>query len=573
MPTEDQPGRRHLGAPWKIALAAALYLFAAGYLVGLSRHQVNPDGVAYIQIARHYANGRADLAVNSWWGPLLSWLLVPAVWLNVDPLLAVRLLGVVFGLGFAFCVALIRRHLRAGTGGLATFAAALMLALTMLPAPVTPDLLTAFLLTWYFARSLRVMLRGSASYALTTGVLGGVAYLGKPYALPFVACHLCLTALGRWRLVRGGLASGPVVRPIAAGMAGLAVVSLPWAAIISAHDGSLTFSSAGRCTRAWSAIPDDALGLLPHKLLQWPRAGRMTCWENPIEVRHPWPTWSLAERGGLQRQAKAIFLNVYDALADLKQVDAFGILLCGGALGTFLGICRLRWSLSTREGIVRLWISASIALYVAGYALILVQNRYLWPIWGLLLVLSMHVLGADLLRVRCPSGRGEPEQGERDRHRAALGGVLTVCLFASVGYTAVLTAYAWSGPGGAGTEADLLKDAVRTLRIEGVVAANRWGLGLDASYWGGATFLGRFAGTEPGAIAEELAPYGRTCVLVFSDEALGDELARSPLFTVLGHAPLDRRGRSLRAFEFRPPPAQPAGAEAARTRAGSRPAR
>ena len=104
MDVANTPSRRHHNRKlWRAATAAAvvLYLLAAVHLAILSRDQINPDGISYIQVARNCAAGRFDLAVNSYWGPLLSWILVPFVWLGWDLQLVVKVLGVVLGLGFA----------------------------------------------------------------------------------------------------------------------------------------------------------------------------------------------------------------------------------------------------------------------------------------------------------------------------------------------------------------------------------------------------------------------------------------------------------------------------------------
>ena len=66
-----------------LAAVAGLYIWAACDIVAVSLHQINPDGVAYMRLARYWAEGRLDLAVSSYWGPLLSWLLVPSAWLGL----------------------------------------------------------------------------------------------------------------------------------------------------------------------------------------------------------------------------------------------------------------------------------------------------------------------------------------------------------------------------------------------------------------------------------------------------------------------------------------------------------
>src|SRR5262245_33141886 len=50
-------------------------------LAWLNRDQINSDAVAYIRIAQYYLHLQTDLMVSGYWGPLLSWLIVP--WLLV----------------------------------------------------------------------------------------------------------------------------------------------------------------------------------------------------------------------------------------------------------------------------------------------------------------------------------------------------------------------------------------------------------------------------------------------------------------------------------------------------------
>src|ERR1041385_9192010 len=65
-----------------------LALAAAGWI---NRQALNPDGVAYMRIASYYAAGRTDLAISGYWGPLLSWLLVPWLKAGVSPVIAARI--------------------------------------------------------------------------------------------------------------------------------------------------------------------------------------------------------------------------------------------------------------------------------------------------------------------------------------------------------------------------------------------------------------------------------------------------------------------------------------------------
>ncbi|MCI0556816.1 MAG: hypothetical protein L0287_38240, partial [Anaerolineae bacterium] len=55
--------------------------------------QMNPDLVSYLLMAQHYLQGSFHLAVNGYWGPLFSWLIVPVLALLQDPVLAARIVN------------------------------------------------------------------------------------------------------------------------------------------------------------------------------------------------------------------------------------------------------------------------------------------------------------------------------------------------------------------------------------------------------------------------------------------------------------------------------------------------
>jgi hypothetical protein len=74
-----------------------VYLACAIYLIGCYRYNVNPDGVSYITIAQKYAVGNFRDAINGCWGPMISWLMVPLLWLGVEPLLSIKILNLIIG--------------------------------------------------------------------------------------------------------------------------------------------------------------------------------------------------------------------------------------------------------------------------------------------------------------------------------------------------------------------------------------------------------------------------------------------------------------------------------------------
>src|SRR5947208_12224961 len=66
-------------------------------LFPLYRFQIDPDGISYINIAHLYAIGDFHDAINGYWGPLISWLLVPLLLAKLQPLLICKILSLAIG--------------------------------------------------------------------------------------------------------------------------------------------------------------------------------------------------------------------------------------------------------------------------------------------------------------------------------------------------------------------------------------------------------------------------------------------------------------------------------------------
>ena len=533
---------------WWLVPVIALYLIAALALAWLSRFQLNPDAIAYIENARHWAHGDFALAVNSWWGPLLSWLLVPAVWARVDPVLAAKLLNLVFGVGFAGGVQALVRELTGGRGSRIAFVAGLLLALVMVPEPLTPDLLLTCVLTWYFALAMRLFRSESSALAVATGLVGGLAYLAKAYALPFVALHLTMTMLLKVWLKKPAVIAASRTQ-YAMGLAAFVVVIAPWVGAISVRDGTVTISSAGRHVTAWSVLPvPKPRGA--HQELDHPREGRLTSWENPVEVRRPWSLWSPFDgRTGLRYQATMIRENLRRLPQFLNTADVWGLLPVSFVFAVVF-LLPLRETLKTDDGIQRVWACLSVLLYLGGCVVLVMSSRYLWPIRGLLLALAI-------------AGPGVRWRREVEDARIAAGRtlvlwhrVLVIVLVICIGLKVEETFDDWRGPLGKHAVSAAWKQAGEGFVPGCRFAATHYSPGLYATYWARGVYLGEVVGKTPEAIALELAPFGGVTLLVYKDDALGAALAssarfprldlQSPVFEAFGFAGGDCPPRARR---------------------------
>lgn len=518
-----------------LVAAVGLYLWAACGIITVSLHQINPDGVAYMRLARYYAEGRLDLAVSSYWGPLLSWLLVPATWLGCQPHLAFKLYQAAFGLGLGGATAFLARRLGYRHTIVLPVAAGLGLALAMLFEPVTPDLLLALLLTGCLACGAGLLDRPTARGAAATGALAGACYLAKAYALPFFVVMLAVTGVMR-RLARRG--SGAKHLLLAAAV--FAAVAGPWIAVISFREGKFTFSTVTDTARAWSpGIADESR---PLYRLQKPRAGRITSWENPVEITETWPLWSpLDGLDGLKQQATVAAAGWADTLWALVGADRFALLPAGLLLAVVL-LVRQRGA-GRPAASTRAWACVMIFVYVAGYTLVLVQERYLWPLQGAIAALALWAVWDYW-----------PRRGAALRRRSRIARTLvpafSILLLVSIGWKVAATRADWREHYGPRTEMQW----VRAVRVQGLrpVASDDWFRGLYVSYWSDTSYLGKLAGKTAEDVAAELDRFGRTCVVIWYDDKLADEMDAHPSFEPLSRHPHPGGQDVARLFAFDP---------------------
>jgi len=462
---------RSLPAGATSVLAVAVYLTLASALVILCRDNLNVDGVAYLRIGRYYAEGRLDLAVTGYWAPFYSWLLVPWHLTGADPVLGGHVVSAVAGLVFVAALYPLRQllGLPEPIASAAPLAGAL-LAAGWMGRGLFPDVLFAAWLTLYFACSFRMSRELRGRDAALTGVLAGVAYLTKYYALPFFALHHTLACLLARRPTPESSPAPGRFRCWCVGMATFIVVAGPWLAVLSYKYGSLTFATTGKYAHSLAGPDQPAGDYWPNYCLALPRAGRITTWENPDEIPHAWPTWSpLADMKSVSHQARLFFRNGREISYWLFGADGLGLLYVAFLVTPVLaGVPRVnKYGLDPWPW---RWSAAALAAYLSGLMFVFAgTRRYYWPIQGLLLMYAALLL-AQLSRLWRDSRMGE----------RLPAGILACALLGSCAVPLVDVAReAVQRPGASlASAAQYLQEA----KVTGPLAANNWHLLLALGY-------------------------------------------------------------------------------------------
>jgi hypothetical protein len=341
------------------------------------RDRINADFVGYVTISHRIAHDFWH-SVSGHWSPLYSWLMLPLIALGVPDLVAGRIVLLAAGVVYICAIYEISKQFgRVVLMGMLT--CAVIQAAVWATYLLDPDLLASGLLFGYAV----TLFHPTRRKAIVGGIFGGLAYLAKAYMFPFVLVHLPISLWLRKRAVGVSEKRNDWVVIWLLYLAGMLFVSIPWIWVLSIHEHRLTFSIVGTSSHA-----DLAPGIDKQDLLFNP--GLVA--DYIVEPRLA-PDWSpFASRRNLIHQLEIVGRNWNVTLGALPLWVLFVI----GA-----GVWRLvaKNLLRRAEPVERFavwWGFTAVAIYVAGYSVVLVEPRYTVPVCAPILCLVGLIWLKDL---------------------------------------------------------------------------------------------------------------------------------------------------------------------------------
>jgi hypothetical protein len=468
----------------------------------------NPDGFSYARVADHYLRGRFDLAVNSWWSPAYSILLMPAIVLQEDPFVAARVINSLAAVGAALCCALVVHTIVGGRTARVVYPFALVATtFWMWSMPViTPDMLFTFAIMMFAFAGVRHFVAPSTLRAVVLGFAGGVAYLVKSYALPFVGATLLLTAgVGilsrRARILE--------VRHAALAFAGFLVVAGPWIVAISLQDNKLTIGSSGHYSATYSRLARLRIGI-PSPPPQPLEQGRFSHWESPRDPvsNEPPPVSGSPTRDRIMDLAH----NAQLIARNFRHLEPTGTLFSALIFCAFL--LAFGWRLlEQRQALVLVWLLLLGCLFAAGYIPLLVERRYLWP--------------ANVLMLAFTAGTAATLVPRLLRSGTTFGAAsAALALFAMLFMTrSIVVNYQELRDWGDGRSIRAFAEAVRERHAGHCLVSNRFAYGLAMTHWGDLRLLGTLQQWDSASTDALVSEFGPLLALVSGDSLLAEELS------------------------------------------------
>jgi hypothetical protein len=307
-----------------------ILLFIVGYR---NRYYNDMDGTAYVRIAHYYATGKSHLMISGYWGPLLSWLMVPWLWLGMSPFDAARISMGLSVIAFQFgCLSVFNAFgMVAAWRRVALVLSALAGVVWSVCFSISPDLLVSGLMCYAISRLVDPNWLNERKAAFFAGCVWGVAYLAKAVAFPFaIAISLGFAILF---FLIGTAALGRIIRQLTVTLVAFALIVSPWVTALSFKYQRFTFSESARISHTTLGPRDIDRDHPIGRIIFRPEAGRISAWEDPS--RMPYRYWSPFEnRAYAIHQVKHITKNFWTIWCCLSDLDFLTL----GLVAAFAGL-------------------------------------------------------------------------------------------------------------------------------------------------------------------------------------------------------------------------------------------
>ena len=358
---------------FKLIIILILYVLTGIFLLKFFQYQINGDAIAYIKIAKTYFIGDWYGAVESYHSPMISWLLIPFLLFSNKPtyaLYATKILSLFVGFFTIIGISLLSTRFDLNNK-LRVVVLILLIPITLYFAysAITPDLLLICFLVYYFYFIFDPDYQNKLSSPLLCGILGSMAYLTKSYAFPFTIAHFFIFNIFHYLKNKSNWKN--VIRNLIMGFVVFFIISGLWMGVMSVKEGNFTYGSAGDFN---------------HDLVGPGAKGWLTVYlgESPVDVQD----WSAFESlAYFKYQLGLIWKNIQQTVSIFNTFSYFALIIIISYV--ILIIKPVNKILKDQKVLFPL---ATLVIYVAGYTPILVEERYLWVAYILLLLMGAYIL-------------------------------------------------------------------------------------------------------------------------------------------------------------------------------------
>lgn len=361
--------RRQLHGWLPLLLTCGIVLVAYSILAAtVFRYQINPDGISYIHIAQRYAAFDIPSALNGYWGPLLSWVLVPFIWIGAKPIVSIYIISVLASIGLVLSLHQFARAKLTSIRPLPLYLieTTLLLILASFSLSVlTPDILLSFTFFIVFLAFVRFNDRPTTKNAILLGGSGALVYFAKPIGLPLFLFMLAAYAV--YFFIQKRSDRRILLIPLAAFL----ILSLPYITALSVKYHRFTFSTSSTYNLSLISPTNRRVHTITQPGIYLPKAHYSSVWDDPSYL--PTKEWNpLKSPGDMVYYANEVLTNVHDITTYATDLGMAFLLGLACIVAAAIMVKKLRF-----EALVA--VTLTVGLFGL-YALSVVEPRHLWPL-------------------------------------------------------------------------------------------------------------------------------------------------------------------------------------------------
>ncbi len=374
-------------------LILSLFTYSVFIIAFNHYERLTGDATLYLSIAEKYIAGDFSNAINGYWGPLLSWLLIPFLYLGASHLFAINALNLIFGLLTLTGVWKLSCHFQISEEIRSIILLPMVPILLFISIIEPMDFLLLCILVFYLNVVFKKEYPDRVSNAVLSGVLGAVAYFAKPYGFPFFISHFLLINICHYfsSSLKGHKKN--VLRNAWAGFILFFLLSGIWIALISNKYDRFTISNMGRGVFA-SLGPGSVHETLEkgdpiffEGFFEPPNETAFVIYEDPTYARKK--TWNPMEsRSSFKYFISNFTENIFEGLSIYESFSRLSITI---VIAYILLIFAQPLNKVFLRGEI-LYPLLTIMLYTGGYTVFHFEARYLWIVNILLLLMGARVL-------------------------------------------------------------------------------------------------------------------------------------------------------------------------------------
>ncbi|MCE7699019.1 MAG: hypothetical protein K8E24_009425, partial [Methanobacterium paludis] len=363
-------------------LVLITYIILGIILFRYYQYQINNDGIGYISTAKSYMSGNFYGSISDYWGPLFSWLMMPFLFFGQTPVTALhstKILSLI--LGFFTIVGLRQLSYRFDMDEVVRT----VVLFTMVPVVlyfalslITPDLLMVCVLVYYLAIIFNPKYPNKLSNGVLCGIFGALAYLTKSYGFTFFIASFLILNFLQYFTDSDKIRRRKVLKNLILGFTVFLAISGVWIGLISSKDAKLTFGTAGEFNH-------ELVGPQSQGFAEYSQGISKPGQVNPNFVPKPWSPFS--SWSNFKYQLNLIWNNTLKIGVILNYFSYLSLLIILAYI--IMCIQPPRKLISQNQVLYPL---VTVLICAAGYVMILVEERYIWLIYVLLILMGGYLI-------------------------------------------------------------------------------------------------------------------------------------------------------------------------------------